>query len=197
MNLANKITISRIILTFVFIFLLSFPFPNNWHLWTKAASLVVFLLAALSDLLDGKIAQKWNMVTDFGKLMDPIADKMLVLSAFLVFVQMGLIAGWMVVIIVARELLITSLRLFALNKGKVLSAAKSGKHKTFSQMLLIIIILSFIVFKEFCKVYASWNPYWEKGFIWAVNIVMWFVVILTLWSGLSYLWKNRKVIANI
>ena len=106
MNIANKITISRIILTFIFMIFLSLN-----GLWPKIVSLLVFLAAALSDLLDGRIAQKRNMVTDFGKLMDPIADKILVLSAFIAFVQMQIIASWMVLIIISREILVTSLRL--------------------------------------------------------------------------------------
>ncbi|MDD5348168.1 MAG: CDP-diacylglycerol--glycerol-3-phosphate 3-phosphatidyltransferase [Candidatus Omnitrophica bacterium] len=197
MNIANKITMSRIVLAFIFIFFFSFPFPGDWVLWTKGASLVIFLAAAATDFIDGKIAQKRKMVTDFGKLMDPIADKILVLSAFLNFVQMGLIPGWMVVIIVARELLVTSLRLFALNKGKVLAAGRAGKHKTFSQIVLIVFILGFVVFKEAIKMFSTWNPNWEVGFAWSVNIVMFVVVVQTLWSGISYLWDNRKIIANV
>ena len=192
MNIANKITISRIILTFVFMIFLSIN-----GLWPKVVSLVVFLVAALSDLLDGRIAQKRNMVTDFGKLMDPIADKILVLSAFIAFVQMQIIASWMVLILISREILVTSLRLFALNKGKVLSAGRSGKHKTFSQMVLIFLILGFILLKEIRKAFYTWNPSWETSFLLGIHVIMWVVVALTLYSGISYLWTNRKIITNI
>ena len=192
MNIANKITISRIVLTFVFMIFLSMN-----GLWPKIVSLLVFIAAALSDLLDGRIAQKRNMVTDFGKLMDPIADKILVLSAFIAFVQMQIIASWMVLIIISREILVTSLRLFALNKGKVLSAGRSGKHKTFSQMVLIFLILGFILLKEVRKAFYTWNPSWESSFLLGIDVIMWIVVILTLYSGISYLWDNRKVITNI
>jgi len=143
------------------------------------------------------IAQKRNMVTDFGKLMDPIADKILVLAAFTAFVQMQIIDAWMFVIIVSREILITSLRLFALNKGKVLSAAKAGKHKTVSQMVAIFFILGFIVFKEVMLAFFTWNPDWEKLFRSSIYIFMLFTVGLTLYSGLYYLWENRKVIAKL
>jgi CDP-diacylglycerol--glycerol-3-phosphate 3-phosphatidyltransferase len=166
-------------------------------LWPKIISLLVFIAAALSDLFDGMIAQKRNMVTDFGKLMDPIADKILVLSAFIAFVQMQIIASWMVLIIISREILVTSLRLFALNKGKVLSAGRSGKHKTFSQMVLIFLILGFILLKEVRKAFYTWNPSWESSFLLGIDAIMWVVVILTLYSGISYLWENRKVITNI
>ncbi len=192
MNIANRLTLSRIVLTFVFMF---FLFCHG--LWWKVASLVVFILAALSDLFDGMIAQRRNMVTDFGRLMDPIADKILVLAAFAAFVQMQLIDAWMFVIIVSREILITSLRLFALNKGKVLSAARAGKHKTVSQMVVIFAILGFIVLKEVVLKYSTWNPDWEKAFRQGVYALMLLTVGLTLYSGLSYLWENRKIIARL
>ncbi len=192
MNLANRLTMLRILLTFIFMF---FLFCEG--LWAKAASLIVFMLAALSDLFDGLIAQRWNMVTDFGRLMDPIADKILVLAAFAAFVQMQLIDAWMFVIIVSREILITSLRLFALNKGKVLSAARAGKHKTVSQMAVIFAILGFILLKEIVLKYSTWNPAWEKIFRQGIFFLMLLTLGLTLYSGLSYLWENRKVIARL
>ena len=192
MNLANRLTMSRILLTFVFMF---FLFCQG--LWPKVISLVVYLLAALSDLLDGMIAQRRNMVTDFGRLMDPIADKILVLAAFAAFVQLQLIDAWMFVIIVSREILITSLRLFALNKGKVLSAARAGKHKTVLQMTVIFTILGFIVLKEIILKYYTWNPAWEKVFRQGIFFLMLTTVGLTLYSGLSYLWENRKVITRL
>ena len=192
MNLANRLTMLRILLTFVFMF---FLFCQG--LWAKAASLVIFMLAALSDLFDGMIAQRFNMVTDFGRLMDPIADKILVLAAFAAFVQMQLIDAWMFVIIVSREILITSLRLFALNKGKVLSAARAGKHKTVSQMTVIFAILGFILLKEIVLKYSTWNPAWERIFRQSIFWLMVATLGLTLYSGLSYLWENRKIIARL
>jgi len=192
MNIANRLTVLRIILTFVFMF---FLFCHG--LWAKALSLAIFIFAALSDFFDGRIAHKKNMVTDFGKLMDPIADKILVLAAFTAFVQMQLIDAWMFVIIVSREILITSLRLFALNKGKVLSAAKAGKHKTVSQMAVILYILGFIVLKEIMLAFFTWNPAWERFFRDSVYILMLLTVGLTLYSGLYYLWENRKVITRL
>lgn len=192
MNLANRLTMSRILLTFVFMF---FLFCHG--LLFKVLSLVTFSLAALSDLFDGMIAQRRNMVTDFGRLMDPIADKILVLSAFAAFVQLQLIDAWMFMIIVSREILITSLRLFALNKGKVLSAARAGKHKTVLQMLVIFSILGFILVKEIVLKYYTWNPAWESVFRQGIFYLMLLTVGLTLYSGLSYLWDNRKVITRL
>lgn len=192
MNLANKLTMLRVVLTFVFMF---FLFCHG--LWAKALSLAIFIAAALSDFFDGRLAHKRNMVTDFGRLMDPIADKILVLAAFAAFVQMQLIDAWMFVIIISREIVITSLRLFALNKGKVLSATKAGKHKTLFQMTVIFIILGFIVLKEVLLTFFTWNPSWEQLFRQGIYIMMLVAVVLTLYSGLSYLWDNRKVIARL
>lgn len=192
MNIANRITLMRILATFVFMF---FLFCHG--LWAKAASLVVFTFAAISDFYDGWIAQKRNIVTDFGKLMDPIADKILVLAAFAAFVQMQLIDAWMFVIIISREILITSLRLFSLNKGKVLAATKAGKHKTLSQMVVIFAILGFVVLKEIMLEFYTWNPDWETFFRTGIYILMLFTVGLTLYSGISYLWENRNIITKI
>ncbi|PIP18812.1 MAG: CDP-diacylglycerol--glycerol-3-phosphate 3-phosphatidyltransferase [Candidatus Omnitrophica bacterium CG08_land_8_20_14_0_20_41_16] len=192
MNLANRLTMLRIILTFIFMFVFS------WQgLWPKVLALIIFIAAAFSDLFDGMIAKKRNMITDFGRLMDPIADKILVLAAFAAFLGMQLIDAWMFVIIVSREILITSLRLFALTKGKVLSAVSAGKHKTAFQMVAIFYILGFIVIKEAVKNYSIWNPVWEEFFRKSINIFMLFTVGLTLYSGLSYLWENRKVITKL
>lgn len=191
MNLANRLTMLRIVLTFVFMF---FLFVHG--LWAKVLALAIFIFAALSDFLDGRIAQKKNMVTDFGKLMDPIADKVLVLAAFAAFVQMQIIEAWMFVIIIFREILITSLRLFALNKGKVLSASKAGKHKTVAQMSVIFLILGFIVLKETMLVFFTWNPASEKVFRQGIYFLMLVTVGMTLYSGLNYLWNNRKIITK-
>lgn len=192
MNVANRITLLRILLTFVFMF---FLFCQG--LWAKVISLSIFSFAAISDLYDGWLAHRKNMVTDFGKLMDPIADKILVLAAFAAFVQMQLIEAWMFVIIISREILITSLRLFALNKGKVLAATRAGKHKTLFQMAVIFSILGFVVLKEVMLRFFTWNPYWERLFRLGIYILMFVTVSLTLYSGISYLWENRKVIAKI
>ena len=192
MNLANRLTMLRILLTFVFMFVFSLQ-----GLLPKVLALIIFTAAALSDLFDGMIAKKRNMITDFGRLMDPIADKILVLAAFAAFLEMQLIESLMFVIIVSREILITSLRLFALNKGKILSAVRAGKHKTVSQMGVIFYILIFIVVKESVKAYSVWNPVWEEFFRNSINIFMYLTVILTLYSGLSYLWENRKVITKL
>ncbi len=188
MNLPNKITITRIVLAFVFMF---FLFSKG--VVCKSLALVTFIIAAFSDYLDGFLAKKYNMTSDFGKIMDPVADKVLTLAAFLAFVEMKLVPAWMVVIIIMRELLITSIRLMALRNKEVLQAGMGGKQKTVSQMVSILVILVFIVFKEMgVRAFDFWNPtfeYWHRQLIF---ILMLITVALTVISGFSYIIGNKK-----
>lgn len=184
MNLPNKLTVFRIILVGVFML---FLFGHG--VVSKMLALVTFLIASLTDFLDGYIAKKYNMITDFGKLMDPIADKILVLSAFLAFVEMELIPAWMVVIIIFREVSITGLRMSAVAKGKIIAADDGGKHKMVSQVFSIIAILLFLIFKEAgIKMFGIYKD--------AIFILMLITTALTLISGISYLIKNRGVYFN-
>lgn len=192
MNLPNKITISRILLAFIFMF---FIFCHG--LIFKILALIIFSLAAVSDYYDGFLAKTRGLISDFGKIMDPIADKILVLSAFLAFVQMQLVEAWMVVVIIFREFLITSLRLYALNHGKVLAANRSGKHKTISQMVTIFLILIFIVLKEVLAQFNLWKNPFEIFYLRAIYVLMLVTVSLTIISGLAYLWENRKLIIKV
>ncbi len=189
MNLPNRLTILRIILTFVFMFLL---FSKGFL--AKVLALVAFTIASLTDFYDGYIARKRNLISELGKLLDPLADKILVLAAFLAFVEMGIIPAWMVVIIILRESLITGLRILAANKGRILAAAKAGKHKTVSQMVSIFIILGFIVFKEASITFFSfWNnelEFWLKN---SIYILMLITVAFTLISGIFYLKENKNI----
>ena len=192
MNLPNKLTISRIVLTFVFMLLL---FPKG--LSFKISALAVFCLASFTDFLDGYLAKKNNERSDFGRLMDPIADKVLVIAAFLAFVEMKLIPAWIVVVIISREFIITGLRLGALRKGKVMQAGMVGKHKTVSQMFSIYAILFFIIFREAGSgVFGFWNENFEALFKNAIFYLMMFTALLTLISGVSYLVKNRSFFRN-
>ena len=192
MNLPNKLTISRMVLAFVFIILLFLP-----GLASKVAALVVFLLASATDALDGYLAKKNNQITDFGRMMDPIADKMLTLSAFLAFVQMQLVPAWMVVVILFREVAITGLRVFALTKGDVIAADSGGKHKTACQIFAIFAVLLLIIFNEAGhKLFSFWSPRAEAVYMDAVFILMLITVILTTISGVSYLVKNKEVYSN-
>ena len=132
----NKLTISRFLLTIAFLIAMFVEFPLN-----KTVALVFFVVASITDWLDGSIARSRNLITNFGILMDPLVDKILTCSAFIAFVEQGYMAAWMVVIIVTRELAITGLRLLAASKNVVLAAEGYGKHKTISQITAIIAIL--------------------------------------------------------
>lgn len=188
MNLPNKLTISRIILTVVFLF---FLFAHGMAF--KIAALGIFIIAALTDYLDGYIAKKRGLVSDFGRFMDPIADKILVLSAFLAFVEMGLIPAWMVIIIIFRESIITGIRLMALKKNKVIEASLAGKHKTVSQMVAIFTILIFIILREFGYHLQFWTPRSQYHLELAIFILMFITVVLTVISGTSIFIRNKEI----
>ena len=189
MNLPNKLTILRIALTFVF---MGFLYIHG--VMAKAFALVIFLSASLTDALDGYIAKKRKQITDFGRLMDPIADKILVLAALLAFVEKGVVPAWMVVLIIFRETAVTGLRLRALTKGKVLQAEGGGKQKTAWQLLAIVIILLFLIFREGgAAKFGFWNHSVEVLYKNAIFVIMLIVVIITLVSGIAYFKKNKEV----
>jgi len=191
-NLPNKLTVSRIILAVAFVL-----FLYSKGLTSKIIALFIFLLASFTDLLDGFLAKRANQITDFGKLMDPIADKILALSALLAFVEMGIIPGWMVVAIIFREIVVTGLRLLALTKGRVVTASRGGKHKTAWQMLAIFFILLFIIFKEGgIKYFGFWSSSVEVFYGDVIFLVMFATVAFTLSSGVSYLIRNKEVYSN-
>ena len=189
MTLPDKLTISRIVLTFVLMFFLFLP-----GLTAKVLALAIFIAASFTDFLDGFIAKGKNISTDFGRLMDPIADKILVLASFLAFVELKLVPAWMVVIIILREVTITGLRAFALTRGKVIAADEAGKHKMVSQVAAILAILLFLVFREAgIKVFGFWNQRFESVYKDTIFGFMLVTVLLTLVSGIDYLIKNRGV----
>ena len=192
MNLPNTLTLSRIVMTFILMGFLFIP-----ALFAKCLALLFFLLACLTDFLDGRIARQRNQISDFGKIMDPVADKILVIGIFLAFVQMQLVPAWMVFVIIIREFLITSLRLFAIRKGKVLAAESIGKHKTVSQMVTIFFILLFLVVRETGVRFSFWNEDYQNIFKAVILIFMSLTVVLTLYSGFSYLWQNKKLIRSL
>src|SRR5580765_7261785 len=146
MNLPNKLTLSRFVLTIAFLVAIFWQFPFN-----ETVALILFCLASITDWIDGEIARRRNLITNFGILMDPLADKILTCSAFIAFVGLHYMPAWMVVIIVARELAITGLRLLAASKQVVLAAEGYGKHKTISQITAIISILVLVS-------YDQWGP---------------------------------------
>ena len=191
MNIPNQLTVARFVLTVVFLAVLFSGIPYHYSL-----SLILFGIASLTDYLDGKIARRDNLITDFGKLMDPLADKILTGSAFIAFVGLDLMSAWMVIIIVARELAITGLRLLAASKNIVLAAERFGKNKTISQITAILSVLLMIS-------YPSWGTLGQVVFGWHIGeqpwivsftvLAQWVTVSLTFYSGMVYLWKNREI----
>jgi len=192
MNLPNKLTISRFVLTVAF---LAAMFSQvRYH---ETIALVLFCAGGITDYLDGTIARRQKLITNFGILMDPLADKIMVCSAFIAFVGLNWMPAWMVVIIVARELAITGLRLLAVSKNVVLAAEGYGKHKTISQIVAIIAILVLASYNE-------WGPVGRAIFgfhlfggtpwvVWFTEIAKWVAVALTFISGWLYLWRNRAI----
>ena len=191
MNLPNQLTVSRFALTGLFWVAAFAPFPGN-----RSWALVLFGLASLTDFLDGKIARERKLITAFGTLMDPLADKILTCSAFIAFIELRQIEAWMVAVIVGRELAITGLRLLAASKNVVLAAERLGKHKTVSQITTILATL-------LAMSYPQWGFVGEVLFAWPVlgrpwivtfaQATQWVAVALTLYSGATYLWRNRHL----
>ncbi len=190
MNVPNKLTISRFVLTLAFLAVV-FARPPFF----ETAALALFSIAGLTDYYDGKIARRDHLVTNFGILMDPLADKIMVCSAFIAFVGLGWMPAWMVVIVVARELAITGLRLLAASKNLVLAAERFGKHKTISQIVAIISLLVLHSYSQWGapgKLFAL-DVFWGPWVSWFAPLSVWVAVILTFTSGTIYLWRNRPL----
>ena len=173
MNLPNKLTIFRILCIPVFVVLLlvnTIPY-NNY------IAVGVFIIASLTDMLDGKIARKYNLVTNFGKFMDPLADKLLVSSALICMIEMGMLPAWIVIIIISREFIITGFRLIAAEGGLVIAASWWGKIKTVTQMIMIILLLLGV-----------------QGII--ATILIFLATLFTVISGVDYIVKNISILRN-
>lgn len=190
MTLANRLTIARLGLTALFMLCL---FARQ--LIFSYLALLIFILASVTDWLDGHIARTRNQITDFGKLMDPIADKILVLSAFVAFVELDLIPAWMVVIILARELLVTGVRLLASSKGTVLAASDAGKHKLISQLVAIYTALVAMIWRHTALQIGRWPAAWDRPLSVVVGLAMVVAVGFSLFSGIQFLWKHRALFA--
>jgi CDP-diacylglycerol--glycerol-3-phosphate 3-phosphatidyltransferase len=190
-NLPNKLTISRFLLTVAFLVAMFSEFALN-----ESVALLLFVAASMTDWLDGTIARRRNLITNFGILMDPLVDKILTCSAFIAFVERGYIAGWMVIVIVARELAITGLRLLAASKNVVLAAEGYGKHKTASQMVAIVSILVLASYPQWGAVGEAmfgFEVFGKSWVEWFTSFAIWVSVALTFISGSLYLWKNRDL----
>lgn len=175
MNLPNKLTTLRVILVPVFVALLLAQRGENYSL--RIAALVVFIIASLTDLADGKIARKYNLVTDFGKFMDPLADKLLVCSALICLIELGEIPAWIVVVIIGREFIISGFRLVASDNGVVIAASYWGKFKTTFQMFAIIMMILDIPSMRL-----------------VTQALIWIALALTIISLVDYIVKNYKIL---
>lgn len=175
MNLPNKLTVCRVALIPFFVVFLLYPDLTKYSNYIAAA---IFIIASLTDYADGKIARKYNLVTNFGKFMDPLADKLLVCAAMICLVEMGKLAAWIVIVIMSREFIISGFRLVASDNGVVIAASYWGKFKTTFQMLMIIVLLL-----DFGGIFDLIG-----------QILIWAALILTVVSLADYLIKNKHVI---
>lgn len=176
MNLPNKLTVLRVLMIPFFVVFMLTDLGGASGKWI---ALAIFIIASLTDLLDGKIARKYNLVTNFGKFMDPLADKLLVCSAMICMIELGRLPAWIVLIIIAREFIISGFRLIAAENGVVIAANYWGKFKTVSQMIMIILLIL------------------HFGGIFAVleQIFIWLSLALTVISLITYIWQNRSVLS--
>ena len=172
MNTANKLTMLRVILIPVYLIVWYLDFAAN-----RYVALGIFIVASLTDFVDGYVARHYNQVTNFGKFMDPLADKILVITSMIWFVATGLLPAWALVIVVAREFAVSGLRLIAVDNGRVIAAAWSGKVKTFSTMVCLCLMHLPI----------------PNVLVW---VCVWVIVLTTLYSGVEYFWKNRDVMGE-
>ena len=176
MNLPNKLTMFRVVLIPFFVFFMLFsPLKGIGDY----IALVIFIVASLTDLLDGKIARKYNLVTNFGKFMDPLADKLLVCSAMICLIEVNRLASWIVIIIIAREFIISGFRLIAADNQIVIAASMWGKVKTVTQMVMIILLILNLPFLPFRILTV---------------IVTYLALVLTIVSLIDYLMKNKAVL---
>ena len=190
MNLPNQLTVARLLLTLIFVVVLSIEIPYKY-----TTALALFVIASITDYLDGKIARERNLITNFGKLMDPLADKVLVAGAFVMLCAADYFPAWVLVLILTREFLVTGLRLVASSQGVVLSADALGKWKTITQMLTAIYLLVFLCAQEGALKFLA--PLFQAPFLGPTQfgyLLISLTLLSTVISGWNYVWNNRKMI---
>jgi CDP-diacylglycerol--glycerol-3-phosphate 3-phosphatidyltransferase len=193
MNWPNRLTLTRIFLAplFVFLFLID-------NVYARLAALIIFAIAALTDLVDGWLARKYNITTGFGKFMDPLADKILVSSALIAFIALGYARTWMVVPIIARDFFITGLRSLAAYKGVVITTSGFAKVKTFLQMTVVGVILAYINLKTFLPVWdINWGIFTDPRVITTFDIMLFVTMVVTVWTGIDYVVKNYYLLKGM
>jgi CDP-diacylglycerol--glycerol-3-phosphate 3-phosphatidyltransferase len=189
MNWANRLTLGRLALTILFVAALN----SSWH-YGRTTALLIFLIAGVTDFIDGEIARRYGIITNFGKLMDPLVDKIMMAAAFISLVPLKVIPAWAATTVVARDFLITGLRLMASAKGRVLPAERLGKQKTSWQIITVIFFLALFSANElrYADDRATW---WLRARDEAGPVLVWTMVALTVYSGLGYAWRHRDIIA--
>ena len=189
MNWANRITLSRLALTVLFVVSLN----SSWQ-YARTTALVIFLIAGLTDFIDGEIARRYGIITNFGKLMDPLVDKIMLAAAFISLVPLKAVPAWAATTVVARDFLITGLRLMASAKGRILPAESLGKQKTSWQVITVLFFLGLFSASEL-RFANEGSVWWLRAWNQAGPILVWITVVLTLYSGLAYAWRHRELIA--
>ena len=181
-TLPNKITVARIVMIFIFLVICNVDdkLPEQMQYPWRVTGFIFVIIAGLTDVLDGFIARRYNLVSDFGKLMDPLADKIFIVTTFIMMVDKMILPGWVAVIILSREFMVTGLRLLAANKGEVIAADMTGKLKTLIQMIFLLVGGS---------IWVGWLKMENIKILWTVSI--WAVVIITVYSGISYFVRHR------
>jgi CDP-diacylglycerol---glycerol-3-phosphate 3-phosphatidyltransferase len=190
MNWANRLTLSRLALTILFVAALN----SSWQ-YARTTALILFLVAGLTDFIDGEIARRYGAVTNFGKLMDPLVDKIMMAAAFISLVPLKAIPAWAATTIVARDFLITGLRLMASAHGRVLPAENLGKQKTSWQIVTVIFFLTLFSAAEL-RFTSETSIWWLRAWNQAGPVLIWITVALTIYSGLGYAWKHREFIST-
>jgi CDP-diacylglycerol--glycerol-3-phosphate 3-phosphatidyltransferase len=189
MNWANRLTLSRLALTILFVVALN----SSWQ-YARTSALLIFLVAGVTDFVDGEVARRYGIVTNFGKLMDPLVDKIMMAAAFISLVPLRAVPAWAATTVVARDFLITGLRLMASAQGRVLPAERLGKHKTSWQIITVVFFLALLSADELRYVDER-STWWLRARDEAGPILVWITVALTVYSGLGFTWRNRELIA--
>jgi CDP-diacylglycerol--glycerol-3-phosphate 3-phosphatidyltransferase len=189
MNWANRLTLSRLALTVLFVAALN----SSWE-YARTSALIIFLIAGITDFVDGEVARRYGIITNFGKLMDPLVDKIMMAAAFISLVPLKSVPAWAATTVVARDFLVTGLRLMASAKGRVLPAERLGKQKTSWQIITVIFFLALLATSElrFANESSTW---WLRARDEAGPILVWITVTLTVYSGIGFTWRHRELIS--
>jgi CDP-diacylglycerol--glycerol-3-phosphate 3-phosphatidyltransferase len=189
MNWANRLTLSRLALTVLFVAALN----STWE-YASTAALLLFLVAGITDFVDGEIARRYGIITNFGELMDPLVDKIMMAAAFISLVPLKAVPAWAATTVVARDFLITGLRLMATARGQVLPAERLGKQKTSWQIITVIFFLALLSISELRHA-SETSTWWLRAWDEAGPVLVWITVALTVYSGLGFTWRHRELIS--